>query len=76
MTGAALAGNGIEPGDRVAIQLQNVPEYAVGILAAWRAGTQHHRHHRAPCRQLAGAGADGPARPASWLSSLAGRPES
>jgi long-chain acyl-CoA synthetase len=35
---AALADNGIRPGDRVAIQLQNVPEYAIGIVAAWRAG--------------------------------------
>jgi len=35
---AALSGNGIRPGDRVAIQLQNIPEYAIGILAAWRAG--------------------------------------
>ncbi|MGC1282709.1 MAG: AMP-binding protein, partial [Streptosporangiaceae bacterium] len=35
---AALADHGVGPGDRVAIQLQNVPEYAIGIVAAWRAG--------------------------------------
>jgi long-chain acyl-CoA synthetase len=35
---AALADRGIVTGDRIAIQLQNVPEYAVGIIAAWRAG--------------------------------------
>jgi long-chain acyl-CoA synthetase len=35
---AALADNGIGPDDRVAIQLQNVPEYAIAIIAAWRAG--------------------------------------
>ena len=35
---AALADSGVGPGDRVAIQLQNVPEYAIGIIAAWRAG--------------------------------------
>jgi len=35
---AALADGGVGPGDRIAIQLQNVPEYAIGILAAWRAG--------------------------------------
>jgi long-chain acyl-CoA synthetase len=35
---AALSDHGIRPGDRVAIQLQNVPEYAIGIVAAWRAG--------------------------------------
>ena len=37
---AALADNGVRPGDRVAIQLQNVPEYAIGIVAAWRAARQ------------------------------------
>ena len=35
---AALADSGIGPGDRVAIQLQNVPEYVIAIIAAWRAG--------------------------------------
>jgi long-chain acyl-CoA synthetase len=35
---AALWDNGIRPGDRAAIQLQNIPEYAIGIVAAWRVG--------------------------------------
>ena len=33
-----LAGRGIMPGDRVAVQLQNVPEYPLAIIAAWMAG--------------------------------------
>lgn len=32
------AGNGIKRGDRIAIILQNVPEFAVATLAAWKLG--------------------------------------
>ena len=35
---AALSGNGVRPGDRVALYLQNVPEFVVALLGIWRAG--------------------------------------
>lgn len=35
---AALAGRGFEHGDRLAIFLQNVPEFVIGVLAAWKLG--------------------------------------
>jgi long-chain acyl-CoA synthetase len=35
---AGLAGLGVGPGDRVAIYLQNVPQWAVTLLAVWKAG--------------------------------------
>jgi long-chain acyl-CoA synthetase len=34
----ALAAGGIGRGDRVALYLQNVPQFAVGLLAAWKLG--------------------------------------
>jgi long-chain acyl-CoA synthetase len=36
--GAALVARGFEPGDRLALYLQNNPAFVVGLLAAWRAG--------------------------------------
>ncbi|NUS12429.1 MAG: AMP-binding protein, partial [Streptomyces sp.] len=33
-----LAARGLAPGDRVALMLQNVPQFAVVLLAAWKAG--------------------------------------
>jgi long-chain acyl-CoA synthetase len=33
-----LADRGFAPGDRLAIMLQNVPQFAIGLLAAWKAG--------------------------------------
>ncbi|WP_405579763.1 AMP-binding protein [Streptomyces sp. NBC_01190] len=33
-----LADRGFLPGDRLAIMLQNVPQFAVALLAAWKAG--------------------------------------
>ena len=35
---AALAARGVQRGDRVAIYLQNVPEFVVTVIAAWRLG--------------------------------------
>jgi long-chain acyl-CoA synthetase len=34
----ALAGLGVIPGDRVALYLQNVPQFVIGLLAVWKAG--------------------------------------
>jgi long-chain acyl-CoA synthetase len=31
----ALAGLGVIPGDRVALYLQNVPQFVIGLLATW-----------------------------------------
>lgn len=33
-----LAARGFAPGDRLAVMLQNVPQFAVALLAAWKAG--------------------------------------
>jgi long-chain acyl-CoA synthetase len=35
---AGLADRGLEPGDRVALYLQNVPQFVMAMLAAWKAG--------------------------------------
>jgi long-chain acyl-CoA synthetase len=35
---AALAQRGVGRGDRVALYLQNVPEFVIAVLAAWKAG--------------------------------------
>ena len=35
---AALARRGVARGDRVALYLQNVPEFVVAVLAAWKLG--------------------------------------
>ncbi|HXT89947.1 MAG TPA: AMP-binding protein [Trebonia sp.] len=35
---AAFAARGLGRGDRVALYLQNVPQFVVGLLAAWKAG--------------------------------------
>jgi long-chain acyl-CoA synthetase len=35
---AALAARGAQPGDRVALHLQNDPEYIYGLLATWKLG--------------------------------------
>ncbi|MCU1346440.1 MAG: acyl-CoA synthetase [Acidimicrobiia bacterium] len=34
----ALQRNGFGPGDRLALYLQNVPQFLIGLLAAWKAG--------------------------------------
>jgi long-chain acyl-CoA synthetase len=34
----ALLERGIEPGDRVAVYLQNVPQFVISMLATWKAG--------------------------------------
>src|SRR5436305_14396885 len=34
----ALAGLGVRAGDRVALYVQNVPQFVVAMLAAWKAG--------------------------------------
>jgi len=34
----ALAGLGVNRGDRVALYLQNVPQFVIGLLAVWKAG--------------------------------------
>ncbi|HEY7047263.1 MAG TPA: AMP-binding protein, partial [Jatrophihabitantaceae bacterium] len=34
----ALTGLGVQAGDRVALYLQNVPQFVIGMLAAWKAG--------------------------------------
>jgi long-chain acyl-CoA synthetase len=34
----ALLDGGLAPGERVALYLQNVPQYVIGMLAAWKAG--------------------------------------
>ena len=33
-----LIGGGVEQGDRVALYLQNMPGFVIGLLAAWKAG--------------------------------------
>ncbi|WXK00760.1 AMP-binding protein [Saccharopolyspora sp. ID03-671] len=33
-----LADSGVAPGDRVAVYLQNVPQFAIAVLAGWKAG--------------------------------------
>lgn len=33
-----LAGHGVEPGNRVGIHLQNIPQYAITMLALWKLG--------------------------------------
>ncbi|BBA96451.1 putative acyl-CoA synthetase [Actinacidiphila reveromycinica] len=33
-----LAERGFAPGDRLAVMLQNVPQFVIGLLAAWKAG--------------------------------------
>ncbi|BBZ14936.1 AMP-binding protein [Mycobacterium branderi] len=35
---AALADNGFVAGDRIALYLQNMPQYVLGLLAAWKLG--------------------------------------
>jgi len=34
----ALVADGVAPGDRVAVYLQNVPQYVLTVLATWKAG--------------------------------------
>ena len=34
----ALAELGVAPGDRVAVQLQNMPQFLIALAAAWKAG--------------------------------------
>src|SRR6202022_1329048 len=34
----ALAERGVQRGDRVALYMQNFPQFAIGILAVWKAG--------------------------------------
>ena len=34
----ALLRSGVEPGDRVALYLQNVPQFVIGLVGAWKAG--------------------------------------
>src|SRR5487761_505321 len=36
--GAALIDQGFQPGDRLAVYLQNVPAFVICMLAAWKAG--------------------------------------
>ncbi len=33
-----LLENGVQPGDRVAVYLQNVPQFVIGMVAIWKAG--------------------------------------
>ncbi|MBM9506121.1 AMP-binding protein [Actinacidiphila acididurans] len=33
-----LAGHGFAPGDRLAVMLQNVPQFVIALLGAWKAG--------------------------------------
>ncbi len=35
---AALESRGVGPGDRIGIQLQNIPQYAISFLALWKLG--------------------------------------
>lgn len=35
---AGLLADGFAPGDRVALYLQNVPQFVIGMIAAWKAG--------------------------------------
>jgi long-chain acyl-CoA synthetase len=35
---AALLANGVGTGDRVAIYLQNIPQFVIGMIAIWKAG--------------------------------------
>ena len=34
----ALQQRGVEPGDRVAMYLQNIPQVLIAVLAAWKCG--------------------------------------
>ena len=35
---SGLLANGFSPGDRLAVYLQNVPQFVIAVLAAWKAG--------------------------------------
>ncbi len=35
---AGLLADGFAPGDRIAVFLQNIPQFAIAVLAAWKAG--------------------------------------
>src|SRR3712207_1990070 len=35
---AGLLANGFAPGDRLAVYLQNVPQFVIAMIAAWKAG--------------------------------------
>src|SRR3954466_8304946 len=35
---AGLLANGLAPGDRLAVYLQNVPQFVISMVAAWKAG--------------------------------------
>ncbi len=35
---AALLDGGLQPGDRVAMYLQNVPQFIIGLVGTWKAG--------------------------------------
>ena len=35
---AGLAGLGFQPGDRLAVYLQNVPQFVLAMMATWKAG--------------------------------------
>jgi long-chain acyl-CoA synthetase len=35
---AAFQSHGVKPGDRVALFLQNVPQFVIGLVATWKAG--------------------------------------
>jgi long-chain acyl-CoA synthetase len=35
---AAFADSGIRPGDRIMVQLQNIPAFPISVFAAWKAG--------------------------------------
>ena len=59
-----LRGLGVERGDRVALMLQNVPQFAIGLLAIWKLGAiavacNPMLRERELARQLADCGAAG-----------------
>ena len=35
---SGLLANGFQPGDRLAVYLQNVPQFVIAMVAAWKAG--------------------------------------
>src|SRR3712207_5102272 len=35
---SGLLANGFSPGDRLAVYLQNVPQFVIAMVAAWKAG--------------------------------------
>ena len=50
----ALQQSGAEPGERIAMYLQNVPQVVIAVLAAWKCGAAHRAVQSDAARTRAG----------------------